>query len=404
MIAPKIAHLTSNHKPFDNRIFKQCRSIAASGYDVTLIVPTDLDRIIDAVRIKAVPRPKSRRSRMLRTVWQIYRDALGEDADIYHFHDPELIPAGLLLRARGKRVVIDLHENVPDQILYKDWIPGTFRKALGAVYERCERAIAGCWSAMVTANEDISVRFYDVSSRVTAVHNYSDLNEFPAKVSFELERYSSGTILHCGGISSRTSIHAVLAATELVSLLNPKLIITGVVESNELFQHATQNPGWRFVDWKGMIPRRDMIDVLKQASLALVLYGPADNHLSIRSNRFFEAMAAGLPLIAPDYPDWKQTVEDIGCGVVVNPKDPEAIARAMTFLITNPKEASAMGRRGRHAVLSKFNWTSELPKLLRVYEEVLNKPASARSAFPRNRSELTMARASLGTGKFEKPD
>ena len=76
----------------------------------------------------------------------------------------------------------------------------------------------------------------------------------------------------------------------------------------------------------------------------------------------------------------------------------------MTFLITNPKEASAMGRRGRHAVLSKFNWTSELPKLLRVYEEVLNKPASARSAFPRNRSELTMARASLGTGKFEKPD
>src|SRR5467141_3498823 len=110
--APRVVHLTSVHPPFDVRIFhKECKSIVRAGYDVTLIASHDRDETRDGIRLKAIPKQSGRLSRMTRGFWSIYREALRQDADLYHFHDPELIPLGLLLRMKGKKVIYDVHEN-----------------------------------------------------------------------------------------------------------------------------------------------------------------------------------------------------------------------------------------------------------------------------------------------------
>jgi glycosyltransferase involved in cell wall biosynthesis len=56
----------------------------------------------------------------------------------------------------------------------------------------------------------------------------------------------------------------------------------------------------------------------------------------------------------------------------VDPTNPESIAEAIQYLLNHPEEAAAMGLRGRQAVLEKFNWTREEPKLLQLYAQLLD--------------------------------
>src|SRR6185436_13917191 len=120
----KVCVMTSAHPVYDARIFhKQCRSLASAGYQVTLIAPGAERGTRDGVQLEPVPLRKNRFTRMLLGPLAVCRKAFQENADLYHFHDPELIPAGLVLRATGKRVIYDIHEDLPRTISYKPYIP-----------------------------------------------------------------------------------------------------------------------------------------------------------------------------------------------------------------------------------------------------------------------------------------
>jgi glycosyltransferase involved in cell wall biosynthesis len=82
-------------------------------------------------------------------------------------------------------------------------------------------------------------------------------------------------------------------------------------------------------------------------------------------------MSAGIPVVASDFPLWRQTVEDSGCGLLVDPLDPGAIARAIEWILEHPEESQEMGRRGVQAVHSRYNWDNEARSLLGLYQRVL---------------------------------
>jgi len=166
-----ICHLTSVHHPYDIRIFhKECRTLARHGYDVVLIVPHDKDEVVEGVRIKAVPKPKNRKERILKTTRQIYRLALKVNADVYHFHDPELIPVGIMLKLHGKKVIYDVHEDVPKQILSKEWVPKYLRRVVAGITAVIESLASKIIDGIVVVTPAIAKRF--PKGKTIIVQNY----------------------------------------------------------------------------------------------------------------------------------------------------------------------------------------------------------------------------------------
>ena len=148
----KVCVMTSVHSAVDVRIFrKECVSLARAGFKVTLVAPWNRDERIDGVDIKAIPSTSRRLLRLIRTVWQLLREAKHVDAEIYHFHDPELIPVGLLLLRRGKTVIYDIHEDVPLDILSKHYLPGWSRRPLSSAFVTRKRT-RWAWCIMRTTS------------------------------------------------------------------------------------------------------------------------------------------------------------------------------------------------------------------------------------------------------------
>ena len=375
----KVVHLTSVHGPLNMRIFhKECKSLAESGYQVVLIAPDNQDRVVEGVQIKAVRKPKSRIVRMTLGAWRVYRQAVRQQAELYHFHDPELLVVGLLLRTRGAKIIYDIHEDLPRTMAYKFYLPTWLRRLLVPVTEWLENVGAARLSALVVATPPIAERFAAVNHRTVVVNNFPILKEFSASPAIPWDQrdipltYIGGTLTRVRGIRN-----IVEALSLLPKSLSPRLCLAGRFINDGLYEDLLNTPGWNRVDDLGYITRDRVADVLGRTRVGLVVIHPEPNYLRSRPTKLFEYMAAGVPVIASNFPDWREIIHTARCGLLVPPQDPRAIATAMEYLLTHPGEAREMGLRGRRAVEDSYVWDVEKKTLLELYDSLLTRKHSA---------------------------
>jgi len=366
-----VVHFSTAHSVLDVRIFeKECTSLARAGHRVTLIAKGDKDTIVNGVKIRGLLMPPGRLARGTVAVWRVYRQAMCQEGKIFHFHDPELLPVGLLLAWQKKKVIYDVHENWPNVVLHRDWIPRSCRKALSRLMLALERRTAAHLAGVVAAVEEIASCFENLDVPVVSVRNYPRLEEFPARRGSNAALSCLG--VHLGGVSSERAIRETVEALgRLPTELKFRLLLGGVCDSPQLLQEVRQLPGWTRIDYAGLISRQRMVEEMGNACVAFVLYSLHPNHMDVRSNRFFEALAAGIPVLVPDFPKWKELIERTGCGVTVDPHNPESIARGLSYLLEHPEEAAKMGARGRQLFEREFNWSGEEARLLHLYDTIL---------------------------------
>lgn len=371
----RVCILTSAHPAFDTRIFhKEARTLVKVGYDVVVIVPHERDEEVDGVKIRAVPKQKNRIERMLLTTYRLLIKALKEKADVYHFHDPELIPVGLFLKLCGTKVIYDVHEDYPASIKKREWLPPFIRNIVADVFNIFEKIGSRFFDAVIPATEGISKRF--PNSKVVILHNYPILHYVVDKVNPKLSR-EGYTIIYVGGLAKIRGISEIVQSLEYIDeKLRVKLKLLGQFTESDFEKEVRAIESFSKVDFVGLVPHEEVYSHLSTADIGLVLLHPTPRYVTSMPVKMFEYMLVGLPVIASNFPLWKEIIEGNNCGLTVNPMNPREIAAAIEYLLKRPELKEEMGKNGRKAVLEKYNWESEAKKLLELYDDMLDQKAA----------------------------
>lgn len=364
-----VAHLTSVHPRYDTRIFlKQCRSLARAGQQVTLVVADGKgDEDKDGVAISDVGASRGRVDRMIGAARRVYSRASQLDADIYHLHDPELLPVALKLKRRGKRVIFDAHEDLPRQILSKPYLHPVVRWPISLTMTGFERFACRRLDRVVGATPAITEKFAAMGVSASNINNYPILGELENEVA---QGDKAREVCYVGGIGAIRGIAQVISAMGL-SAGGTRLNLAGAFAEGRLKAQLQQEAGWTRVNEFGFLDRNQVREVLGRSVAGLVTFLPEPNHIESQPNKMFEYMSAGLPVIASNFPLWREIIEGNDCGICVDPLDPKAIAGAIDRLVDNPDLARQMGENGRRAVHERYNWGQEEKKLLALYESLI---------------------------------
>lgn len=365
----RVVHLTSAHHRCDIRIFlKQCTSLANRGYVVSLVVADGYGyEEKNGVSIYDVGLPSSRLNRMLQTTRRVMAKAIELDADIYHLHDPELIPIGLKLKKQGKKVIFDSHEDVPKQLLTKPYLDLLSRWIASKIFAIYERWSCRQLDAVIAATPFIRDKFLAIGVRTIDINNFPLLEDISAEIH---SHKKAKEICYVGGISRIRGIKELLQAMEFVDN-DFRINLCGSFYEPKLRKSLKALSGWKMVNEMGFLDRLSVRNVMSRSMGGVVTLHPTTNYLNALPIKMFEYMAAGIPVIASDFPLWRNIIIGKDCGLCVDPMNPMDIARAINYLEQHPEKALQFGKNGRLAVLESYNWMIEEKKLLQFYKEIL---------------------------------
>ncbi len=362
----KIAHLTSAHPRFDTRIFvKQCKSLAQAGHQVTLVVADGLGQEnIAGIDILDVGKVKGRIKRIVLSGWRVAHAALAIKADLYFLHDPELLPYGYWLKKKGFKVIFDSHEDVPTQLLSKPYLKPWILKIIAGVYAGIEKFITKRLDAVLAATPVIRDKFLVLGANSVDVNNFPKLEEFPDPAPWE---YKTPLVCYVGGIARIRGAIEMVKAFEHVKTPT-QFLLAGNFEDEILGKEMQSLAAWNKVNYLGFQNRVGIANTLASSMVGLVTLHPTPNYIEALPVKMFEYMAAGIVVVASDFPLWKSIIEKAQCGLCVDPLNPAAIAKAIDALLSQPELAYQMGQRGRQAVLAQYNWDVEEKKLLALVQ------------------------------------
>lgn len=362
----RVCHITSVHPANDVRIFyKECLSLT-KHYETYLIAPNVEDSQIEGVLLRGVTLSTNRLWRQFQ-LGRVLRKALKINADIYHLHDPELIRVGLVIHLHGKKVIFDSHEDVPMQLLTKEYLPHWSRNLLSRIYAFIEGFCLSRYNALVTVTPSIFDRLKRINPNSTMVTNYPQYQSLPHQYGH------SGTPFVCfaGEVAERYMHENIL---ESLRHTPANYLLAGRVFVDSYFQRLQRSDIWCRVEYHGILPPNKVKNLYQRADIGLVLldYSPNVGYHkgTLGVLKMFEYMMAGLPVVATDFELWKEIIEAHHCGICVNPHDTNAIAEAINYILAHPDIAQQMGENGRKAVKEKYNWATQEPVLFELYHRL----------------------------------
>ncbi len=361
----KVCHISTAHPPFDVRIFhKECVFLAEAGFDVSLVVTHDKKETVEGVKIIPLPKSKGRLHRMfVKTHFAFYR-SLKTKSKIFHFHDPELIGLGILLKILGKKVIYDSHENVSSQIESKNWLGNSLsRNIVKSGFRIVEKLGIWLFDSVISVTPEI-VQFLSPKKGVL-IRNYP-ITKLISEARIQQHKSDKPILIYVGGL---TRIRGIKELCEAVKIAKNKteLWLVGQWESTEFQTECME--GNEHIKYWGIKPLAEVYPLIKKADIGFVTLYPEKNYLNSLPIKAFEYMACSKPMIMSDIPYWENTFS--GSALFVNPKLPVEIAKKIDELIDDENLAHKLGKKGKVEVDTNYSWEFESQKLVNLYQSIL---------------------------------
>lgn len=352
----------AGHNPLDPRIFlKEAISLSKNGYEVSLIIPTPQDDVVNGISIISVT-PYARGWRKLIVCpWLVFRKALRQPKyAIFHLHDSELLVIGIWLKLLGRKVIYDAHEDTPQQISYQHWLPPLLKRPYAWLYIFLEK-LAGLMFDGIIIAEPVIAKYFP-SGKTCLIRNFPIVSNFNQDY-IDYEKRSR-RIVHFGML---TKVRGVLKMANAVAMAKRncefEFQIAGPFSPKELEKEILKLP----VTYLGWVPSKEIAKITLDSRAGIVVPQPIERYKTNYPVKLFEYMAAGVPIVATKYGEVASFIKECECGILVDPEDEKEIASAIEFIFKNETAAKEMGVRGRTMVFTKYSWEKESENLLAFY-------------------------------------
>lgn len=379
MIIKKVVHISTVHSAFDSRIFyRELSSLSNYGFDLFYIVQHQHVEVKNGVKIIPLPKVNNRFYRLLYLNLKAFSYALLQKADIYHFHDPEFIPMGLLLKfIRPSCVIYDVHEDYPEHMRYKTWLPKYLRLVFKYVMIFLEKMGARYFDAIVTPTRLLSKKFLVWGAkRVVTLKNLPNLSQLFIRTDIEeLSKKNKKCfydVVHLGSLSMPRLEFMLKVAHLLYNWgLKTRWLLIGVnkdiqKDAKNLLMEQYPELSSLF-DLISYVSYEDIINYLSKCKIGINHHFAESRFMVAIPAKVFDYMAAGLPIVTSDLPLLREMIESANCAIFVEPGNLEAFAKSIRYLLENPDEALAMGLRGSSFIGKYCNWEKENEKLINLY-------------------------------------
>jgi glycosyltransferase involved in cell wall biosynthesis len=378
----KILMVLMNEFTHDLRVLKEGKSLIESGHDVNLIALKDdhtlaveMTEGIHVFRIQVKSRsilPKNYIFwfiKYLEFVKKAIHKGKKLKPDIVHCHDLNTLIIGTILKKKLKiPLVYDSHE------LYLD---RNFPKPVHVIWKTIERYGIRRADKVFVENPSrglILEKRYGIHGTIP-LRNCQQLKVYSRTdvLKRKLELGSKERIVLYQGIV--TKARGMDTLLEMMNFLPDfvHLVILGDGAYFNVIKDYIDNKNLRRIHLLGQIPLHDLPSYTASADIGISLIQNINkNHYYALSNKIFEYMSAGLPVVFSDFPEMRRVITEEQVGLVVDETNPDKAAQAVMTILNNPDLYNRMSRNAIKAVQEKYNWDKEV-QILKDYYDSLSK-------------------------------
>ena len=380
----RVVIVTSIHADFDARIWRHARSLADVGCEVDLVCPwrVDAGERRAGVTLHPFPRVQQRRLRPLLIPVRLGTRLLPllRRADVVHFHDIDILPWMALLRAY-RPVVYDVHENYPDEMFVREWIPRMLRGVLYHAVDIGETTLARIVGNCVLVVPAQDPRFRPGRLRVIHMRNYATRHLVTDVRDDHLERPDvaifTGANHETNGSLLLLDIAARARARGLDLMFHVTDRFAGEAFHRRFLAEIDRRALGDRVIIRSQVPADRIMTLLNGATIALSPNLRVPTQEKGIHTKLFEYMAAGLPIVATDLSHQAELLDQNEAGLLARPEDPETFVDALAELLADRKRAHQLGMNGQRAFLERYSWESQVPALIRFYRAITPPRAEA---------------------------
>ena len=332
------------------------------------------------IRILTLPRPTSLLRRFINGC-KILEEGVSGGYAIFHFHDPEMLWVGFMVKLFRIKVIYDVHEDTRAAAQIREWIPQLLRGILGGLVHVFELFGQWIFNGVILA-EDSYFSNFPANDKTVAIRNYVRVDDSALH-----SRNHSKRILYAGSVTVARGIGDLLDAVAILQREDPEIGATIIGsgpadDKKELEELRRKLPDPASIEFIDYIDFGKLKKLAQNYYLAVVPLRRTKNYERSIPTKILDYMNWGLPFVYSRLPLTEELFGQHSGGVGFEPGDVEDLARNLRRLLTEKNLYDQLRNEGKSKV-GRFDWSSEEKTLLKLYDRVLGKSEGAnRSVAP----------------------